>query len=62
LFHDSQQLFEHLGDMHEQAYAYCFLYKLYDKIGKREQSRLSKQQAVQLNTILNDPELAKRLE
>lgn len=62
LFRDCQQLFAELGDLYEQAHACYFLHQVYASLGDHAQSLLAKQQAVQLNTVLNDPELQKKLQ
>jgi len=62
LFRDSQQIFDELGDLYEQAYATYFLYKLYEEMGEIKQSRLAKHRAAQLNETLNDPQLHTRLQ
>jgi tetratricopeptide (TPR) repeat protein len=61
LFDDCRQLFAELGDLYEQAHACYFLYQVYASMGNHEQSFLAKQHAAQLNDILNDPELQKKL-
>ena len=62
LFGDCQRLFAELGDRYEQAYACYFLHQVYASTGNHEQSLLAKQQAAQLNAVLQDPELEQRLQ
>lgn len=61
LFGDCRQLFGEVGDLYEQAYACYFLYVLYGEVGEVAQSLLAKQEALRLNAVLHDPELARRL-
>jgi tetratricopeptide (TPR) repeat protein len=59
---DGLQIFVELGDLYEQAYAHYYLFKLHNKMGEISQSEQAKQQAVQLNESLNDPQLRAVLE
>lgn len=60
-FSDGLQIFVELGDLYEQAYSHYYLFRLYDEMGDLGQSLYFKQQAIQLNTMLNDPSLSTRL-
>ncbi|MCA9962085.1 MAG: tetratricopeptide repeat protein, partial [Anaerolineales bacterium] len=62
LFRDGLQIYVELGDLYEQAYSHYYLFKLYGEIGATEQGQRAKQQALQLNAILDDPQLRTRLE
>lgn len=61
LFRDSLRLFVEQDDLYEQAYAHYFLFKLYAEMGRAEPSAKAKEQAIALNSVLQDPELSTRL-
>ena len=61
LFHNGLQLFIELGDLYEQANCHYRMYELYKEMGNIEQSLRAKQQAVELNAVLNHADLEKKL-
>lgn len=61
LFSAGLEIFAELGDIYEQAYSHYYLYKLHAELGARRESLYFKQQALQLNRVLQDPQLGARI-
>ena len=58
----SLSIFQELGDLHEQAFSYFYLYKLYELINNPELKSISFQHSYQLATKLNNSMLINLLE
>jgi predicted ATPase/DNA-binding SARP family transcriptional activator len=61
LFTSALQIFEELGDRYEQAYGQFYLFRLHAVGGNTAQSLHAREQALQLNVQLQDPQLAEWL-
>ena len=61
LLKEALAIFDELGDVYEQAYAYYYLHHLYNEIGQMQQSEDAKSRALHINLELKDAQLQKRL-